>query len=131
VTAARPSRRLVAGGLGGASACRPGYYDTPANGSPVPRSWRNRLRELGVAEDRIYPHHPDHYGLITGTTRKRPGLDGAGDQAPGGRGDRRGGVLKGLIGLLDQGGLVLADPAHHRARRRLVDLNQDTAAMIQ
>ena len=33
-----------------------------------------------------------------------------GDQAPGGRGDRRGGILKGLVSLLHQGGLILADP---------------------
>jgi resolvase-like protein len=33
---------------------------------------RDRLRELGVAEDRIYLDHG-----LTGTTRNRPGLDQA------------------------------------------------------
>ena len=33
---------------------------------------RDRLRELGVAEDRIYLDHG-----LTGTSRKRPGLDQA------------------------------------------------------
>lgn len=33
---------------------------------------RDRLRELGVAENRVYPDHG-----LTGTNRKRPGLDQA------------------------------------------------------
>jgi hypothetical protein len=40
---------------------------------------RDRLRELGVAEDRIYPDHG-----LTGTNRKRPGLDQALAAARGG-----------------------------------------------
>ena len=40
---------------------------------------RDRLRELGVAEDRIYLDHG-----LTGTNRKRPGLDQALAAARGG-----------------------------------------------
>ena len=67
---------------------------------------------------------PDLIGRVV--DRPEPG-----DQATGGRGDRRGGILKGLIGLLHEGGAILPEPAHHRTGGRLIDLNQDAAALVE
>src|SRR6266851_4211718 len=54
-----------------------------------------------------------------------------GDQATSGRCDRCGSVLKGLIGLFHKSRAVLPEPARYWARGRLVDLNQDAAALVE
>jgi hypothetical protein len=76
---------------------------------------------------RAQPHAElDSYLIGRVIDRPEPG-----DQAPGGRGDRRSGILKRLAGLLHHRGAILPEPAHHRGTRRLVDLNQYTAALVE
>src|SRR5205823_9854181 len=48
-----------------------------------------------------------------------------------GRGDRGGGVLKGLVGLLHQLRAVLPEPAHRRPGRRLIHLHEESAALVE
>ena len=64
-----------------------------------------------------------HAELDTNLIGRISGGPEPGDQGPGSRDNRRGGVLKGLIGLLHQGGAVFPDPTHHRAAGRLIDLD--------
>jgi hypothetical protein len=62
VTGAIRYTPIVSGTLIGYARCSTDTQDLTAQ--------RDRLRELGVAGDRIYLHHG-----LTGTSRKRPGLD--------------------------------------------------------
>jgi len=66
---------------------------------------------------------PDLIGRII--DRPEPG-----DEATGGRDDRRGGILKGLIGPLHQRGLILADPANHRTPGLLTLSSGDAASRV-
>jgi hypothetical protein len=72
-----------------------------------------------------------HAELDTNLIGRISGGPEPGDQGPGSRDNRRGGVLKGLIGLLHQGGTILSQTTHHRAFWRLVDLNQQTTAPVE
>src|SRR5271157_2769874 len=54
-----------------------------------------------------------------------------GEQATGRGGHCRSGVLKCLISLLHEGGVILPEPAHRRTGGRLVGLNQNAAALVK
>jgi len=71
--------------------------------------------------------HTELDAHLIGRVVHRPEL---GDQAPRRGGDGRGGVLKGLVGLFYQGGVIL-QPTYRRTRGQLVDLDNHAAALIE
>jgi hypothetical protein len=97
----------------------------PGHGDPEVRPDRGRRDERpGLRAQLNAELNTDLIGRIIGAPE-------TGKKAIGGRDNRCGGFLERLICPLPDGWTILPQAAHHRAGRCLIDLNENTAALLK